>query len=1202
MCWPMAIYHFGAKVISRSAGRSAVAAAAYRAAEMLEDLQTVRRYDYRAKAGVVHSAVLLPDGAPARLLDRSTLWNEVEATERRKDAQLARDIELSLPRELSQAAAIQLAHDFVAEQFVARGMIADLNVHWGRTKEGEDQPHVHVMLTMRSVGPDGFGPKVRDWNASSLLVDWRERWATLANERLSLQGHDVRIDHRSNAAQGIALEPQNKIGPAGARRAARGEDAERAAEHAAIARRNGEQIIAEPERVLQAITQQQSTFTRQELARLVNRHTVDAAQFTRAMAVVEASTELVRVGQDGRGRVRFSTREMLAVERRLEATAIALSVRCDHAVGLDRRQAAMSGTMLGREQALALGHVTRARDLAVVVGYAGTGKSTMLGAARAVWEAEGYLVRGAALSGIAAEGLEGGAGIESRTLASLELAWRDGRERIERGDVLVVDEAGLIGSRQMERLLSAVHGAGAKLVLVGDPEQLQAIEAGAAFRAVAERVGTMEITTVRRQRAAWQQAATKQLATGRTDAALARYTDGGMVHGHATTADAKAALVAGWDAARRQSPEASQIILAHTRVDVRDLNEQARGVRRAAGELGADQLVMTELGERQFAEGDRVYFLRNDRKLGVKNGTLGTIVHLDEVVGDVRLSVRLDGAGGVGTGRAVDVALSAYGHIDHGYAATMHKSQGVTVDRAHVLATAGMDRHMSYVGLTRHRDAVALHWSGEAFGDASGLTRVLGRERLKDTSLDYGAGLPDEAADQAYAERRGLLPDGPVLRHARALAEQAAALRDRAAQGLAAHRQRLAQRHSEGRPGAVLARRFQRHRAVKVLRDVVRTMAEDAARQVVPLQRLTRLLELMGQCMAPPPPPASTDLQVPGTMAGRYAEFRASMQAERAAEAAWQRVLLPALPDTGRDSLGRGLSEQEVSAACAADPACQAAARQAAALLTQIWRKPRESGQRLDEAIGKAGLLGAARFLEAEGGQVFGAMLGRPGKVLGLFGAESEAHVQARRAASKLAVTLRDWEEANQWATRRYEAAVREQMLRDQVEVPNLSLRAQAAVERLRTTSPRGEGLLRAWREVAQDPRLVTELEGFAQAVSDRLGPPWRVPIDLPGIGAAGDSMPRQLQAAEDEATVQARGWAASISQGMDAQKRHDAAIEKRIRQQAERKKAEEEAAKAVADAKEQQEQRAERERQYQLYRATLRRTRRPGPDFGPGM
>ena len=174
---------------------------------------------------------------------------------------------------------------------------------------------------------------------------------------------------------------------------------------------------------------------------------------------------------------------MLATERRLEAAAATLSTRQTHAVPLARRQTAMASAALGAEQALAFGHVTRARDLAVVVGYAGTGKSTMLGVARAAWEAEGYRVRGAALSGIAAEGLEGGSGISSRTLASLELAWSKGHDLLGRGDVLVVDEAGLIGSRQMERLLARVREAGAKLVLVGDPEQLQAIEAGASFQA-----------------------------------------------------------------------------------------------------------------------------------------------------------------------------------------------------------------------------------------------------------------------------------------------------------------------------------------------------------------------------------------------------------------------------------------------------------------------------------------------------------------------------------------------------------------------------------------------------------------------------------------------------------------------------------------------------------------------------------------------
>jgi len=781
----VAIYHLSAKVISRADGRSAVAAAAYRAAEELQDERLGRAHDFTNKAGVIHSEILLPEGAPARLAGRAPLWNEVEAMEKRKDAQLAREIEIALPRELTKAQAIGLARDFVREQFVAQGMVADLNVHWGRTASGEDQPHAHVMLTMREVGPGGFGKKVRDWNRTELLVGWRERWAELANERLAEFGHDIRVDHRSHAEQGIELEPQNKIGPAGMRREARGEDAERAAEHEAVARRNGERIIDDPSLVLAALTRQQSTFTRRDLARFVDRYTADADQFTAAMAKMEASPELVRLGTDGRGQERFTTREMLATEQRMEQAAATLAERQAHRVNLRRRLA--ESTTLGREQILAYRHVTQMQDLSVVVGYAGTGKSTMLGEARAAWEAEGYQVRGAALSGIAAEQLEAGAGIASRTVHSLLFQWEQGREALTARDVLVVDEAGMIGSRQMERLLSAAQSAGAKVVLVGDPEQLQAIEAGAAFRAIAERVGAAEITEVRRQRETWQQAATRELATGRTDEALARYERAGMVQGHATLTEAKDAMIAGWDAARREAPQSRQIMLAYRRDDVRDLNERARAVRQAAGELGETYRVATERGVRDFAAGDRVYFLRNERGLGVKNGTLGTVERIEGYTsgqGD-RLTVRLD------DGRAVGFDVKDYAHIDHGYGATVHKSQGVTVDRTHVLATSHMDRHAAYVGLSRHRERVDLHWSEDQVGSRERLTRVLGRERLKDTSLDYGlaAGTPEEpeihresAADsmRAYAERRGLVPESEiVLRHRPAETQRAEPARPR---------------------------------------------------------------------------------------------------------------------------------------------------------------------------------------------------------------------------------------------------------------------------------------------------------------------------------------------------------------------------------------------------------------------------------------
>ena len=779
----MALYHFSAKIISRSNGRSAIAAAAYRAAEQLEDLRSGQVHDYTAKQGVVHSEILLPDGAPARFHDRSVLWNEVEAGERRKDAQLARDVEIALPRELSRAEAIALVRDFVFEQFVARGMIADLNVHWGQAGDGEAQPHAHVMLTMRSVGEGGFGPKLREWNAVSQLTEWRERWAELANERLCALGHDARIDHRSHAEQGIGLEPQHKIGPAGARREARGEDAERAAEHRAIARENGERLLAEPEIALRALTQQHSTFSKRDLARFVSRHSDGAEQFAAVMAVVQASPELVRVGEDARGGERFSTREMLETEARLERDALVLAARSGHVVGERGRAAALQGSAgLGGEQRAAFVHVTGEADLAVVVGFAGTGKSTMLGTARVAWEAAGYRVHGAALSGIAAEGLEGGSGIESRTIHSRLHGWAQGREELTTRDVLVVDEAGMIGSRMMDQLVSRVREAGAKLVLVGDPEQLQAIEAGAAFRAIAERIGSVEITEVRRQRAAWQRHATRELATSDTAAALERYAEAGMVHASETLAEAKAALVAGWDAERQQSPGESRVMLASTRADVADLNRLARERLREAGALGADHVVQTERGERQFAQGDRLMFLRNERGLGVKNGTLGTVLAVEP--GGERLTVRLDDR------RVVDVALRDYAHIEHGYAATVHKAQGVTVDRAHVLATGLMDRHAAYVGLTRHREGVALHYAHEDFADAGQLARVLGRERAKDTTLDYE---PERLAER-YAARRGLVPDSEIVRPEAAAPQQAreAELSQQVSAGRARFRDRYA--------------------------------------------------------------------------------------------------------------------------------------------------------------------------------------------------------------------------------------------------------------------------------------------------------------------------------------------------------------------------------------------------------------------------
>lgn len=197
----MAIYHFSAKMISRSTGRSAVAAAAYRTAERIEDHRQGLEHDYSNRTGVLHTEILAPDGTPKALRDRATLWNTIEQAERRKDAQLAREVTVALPHELTDTQRASLVRSFVQSAFVDRGMIADVALHAPGREGDERNHHAHIMLTTRSIGPDGFEGKDRLWNNKALLEDWRESWADHANAYLREIEVGCEIDHRSLNAQ-----------------------------------------------------------------------------------------------------------------------------------------------------------------------------------------------------------------------------------------------------------------------------------------------------------------------------------------------------------------------------------------------------------------------------------------------------------------------------------------------------------------------------------------------------------------------------------------------------------------------------------------------------------------------------------------------------------------------------------------------------------------------------------------------------------------------------------------------------------------------------------------------------------------------------------------------------------------------------------------------------------------------------------------
>ncbi|WP_148663776.1 AAA family ATPase, partial [Agrobacterium pusense] len=362
------------------------------------------------------------------------------------------------------------------------------------------------------------------------------------------------------------------------------------------------------------------------------------------------------------------------------------------------------------------------------------------------WEAAGYRVVGAALAGKAAEGLEREAGIISRTLASWELRWNQGRDQLDNKTVFVLDEAGMVSSRQMALFVEAVTKAGAKLVLVGDPEQLQPIEAGAAFRAIADRIGYAELETIYRQRQQWMRDASLDLARGKVGKAVDAYRANGKVIGSDLKADAVDNLIAAWD--RDYDPAKTSLILAHLRRDVRMLNQMARIKLIERGILAEGAMFKTADGDRNFAVGDQIVFLKNEGSLGVKNGMLAKVIE----VGPGRITA-LIGEGE--NARQVLVEQRFYNNLDHGYATTIHKSQGATVDRVKVLASLSLDGHLTYVAMTRHREDLAVYYGRRSFAKNGGLIPILSRRNTKETTLDYEKGAFYRQALR-FAEARGL--------------------------------------------------------------------------------------------------------------------------------------------------------------------------------------------------------------------------------------------------------------------------------------------------------------------------------------------------------------------------------------------------------------------------------------------------------------
>lgn len=411
-------------------------------------------------------------------------------------------------------------------------------------------------------------------------------------------------------------------------------------------------------------------------------------------------SSLRAVGKNQKGEERWSTQAMFDLEFRVLEQTTQAATEHRHPLKTATIEASLQhDPQLSAEQRATVQYLCgQSGAIATVEGLPGTGKSRMLNTAREAWTAEGYQVIGAALSGKAALGLQESAAIPSATLHARLKEWQQSND-LNAKTIVIIDEAGMIDSRQMAELVIATQEKGAKLVLVGDHRQLQPVEAGGIFRAMTERIETAQLTEIRRQDQPWARDAVLAIAEGRVHEALAVYADRGQIRVGETKQETIQTLVETWVKASTDHPEKSRLILASERADVRAINEQIRSHLKNAGHLSVGQKLTTEQGNREFAIGDRLVMLRNSTPYGVRNGQLGTLEDLSQSGKKTMLRIRLDEGG-----RVVTLPLERYGHVDHGYAITTHKSQGATVDETFILAGGKMaNREMGLVQLSRHR-------------------------------------------------------------------------------------------------------------------------------------------------------------------------------------------------------------------------------------------------------------------------------------------------------------------------------------------------------------------------------------------------------------------------------------------------------------------------------------------------------------------
>jgi Ti-type conjugative transfer relaxase TraA len=738
------------EIVKAGAGSSATGLSAYIARDARLD-QSGTPFNFAHKADELEArGVILPVHAPEWAADAAQVWRAAERAEQtidrqtgelrwKKNGQIAKHMTIALPREATPAQREAMLMEFVAREIDPRkhGVVVEWAIH-----REENNPHAHLLISTRALEGAGFGKKARAMNPDFVskgarhfigeAENWDNRWAEFQKEYFDRLGITADIRERravpeEHYTRGQLLNDQV------------------IADRAEIARANAaaEQAkLRDPDEILLRLTTHKAVFTARDVRQALNKSGLEGEEREALEARIIGHADVVPLVADGReGRagdeIGWTTRQV-----RDEELAI---------IGAAERIGESSGRTLGRtgqerlaradltdEQRVAAEHVTDGKQISIVIGRAGTGKSHTLNAARHAFEAEGYRVIGlaptnAVVADLRKDGYSHAATLH-RELGQLE---RD-PARWDRKTVVMVDEAGMMDNGIMAKLLKGAERSGAKLILAGDDRQFASVSRGGMFAELVNQHGAAELKTVLRQRQAYQAKASEDFARGDIHAALEAYDRRGQIVWCDGLADARQRAVAA-----QASIDGPSFLYASTNKEVEELNRAEQQRRRAdlaaKGEQAQAHGFKTVRGDVSIAAGERVQFYETDRQLGVATSEFGTV----KAVAPRQMEIVKD------DGATVSFDPVKYDKWGLGYSGTGYKGQGKTQPRTAAVYDNpyAWDARAAYVIGTRHREDYRLFVPRELAPDLAALTGQIMRQRE-----DKGASLRFEAAPHRRAQ------------------------------------------------------------------------------------------------------------------------------------------------------------------------------------------------------------------------------------------------------------------------------------------------------------------------------------------------------------------------------------------------------------------------------------------------------------------